>query len=71
MKNLRIIFLVFAFNPPVFADLEQPIQLDAGQITGTSMGSGVQAFLGIPFASPPQLVIYVGGSRSLLFLGLG
>jgi len=53
MKNLRIIFLVFAFNPPVFADLEQPIQLDAGQITGTSMGSGVQAFLGIPFASPP------------------
>ena len=53
MKNLRIILLVFAFNSPVFADLEQPIQLDAGQITGTSMGSGVQAFLGIPFASPP------------------
>ena len=53
MKNLRIILLVFAFNSPVFADLEQPIQLDAGQITGTSMESGVQAFLGIPFASPP------------------
>ncbi len=53
MNNLRIILLVFAFNSPVFADLEQPIQLDAGQITGTSMESGVQAFLGIPFASPP------------------
>ena len=53
MKNLRIILLIFAFNSPVFADLEQPIQLDAGQITGTSMESGVQAFLGIPFASPP------------------
>ena len=53
MKNLRIILLVFAFNSPVFADLEQPIQLDAGQIIGTSMESGVQAFLGIPFASPP------------------
>ena len=53
MKNLRIILLVFVFNSPVFADLEQPIQLDAGQITGTSMESGVQAFLGIPFASPP------------------
>ena len=53
MKNLRIILLIFAFNSAVFADLEQPIQLDAGQITGTSMESGVQAFLGIPFASPP------------------
>jgi para-nitrobenzyl esterase len=53
MKNFRIILLVFAFSSPVLADLEQPIQLDAGQITGKSMESGVQAFLGIPFASPP------------------
>ena len=70
MKNLRIILLIFAFNSPVFADLKQPIQLDAGQITGTSMESGVQAFWAY-HSHPPQLVIYVGGRRSLLFLGLG
>ena len=38
----------------LFAGIQEPIQVDGGQITGTpGWGWGVREYLGIPFASPP------------------
>ena len=33
--------------------IEEPVMLTSGQVVGTALESGVQAFLGIPFAAPP------------------
>lgn len=33
--------------------LAAPIQLDSGFVEGTTLGSGVRAWMGIPFAAPP------------------
>ena len=33
--------------------IEEPVTLTSGQVAGTALESGVQAFLGIPFAAPP------------------
>ena len=35
-----------------------PVSIDSGRVAGTQLGSGVRAYLGIPFAQPP-----VGGGR--------
>ena len=37
----------------IYASLEEPIQLHAGQISGSLLDNGVQAVLGVPFAAPP------------------
>ena len=42
----------FALTSLTFA-IEEPITLTSGQVAGTALESGVQAFLGIPFAAPP------------------
>ena len=42
----------FALTSLTFA-IEEPVTLTSGQVAGTALESGVQAFLGIPFAAPP------------------
>ena len=53
MKKSILTFLLLIINSPIFASIEEPIHLQAGQISGISLDSGVRAFLGIPFAAPP------------------
>ena len=57
----------------IAAAVEEPVQLTQGKITGVQLDSGVQKFLGIPFAAPPvgdlrwkapQAVIPWGGVRA-------
>ena len=53
MKKSILIFLLAVIPASTYASIEEPIQLQAGQISGTSIDNGVQAFLGVPFAAPP------------------
>ena len=48
-------FCVFAFfSGWLFAGIQEPLQVDGGQITGTpGWGWGIREYLGIPFAAPP------------------
>jgi len=58
MKNMlfKASFPLFAtliaFPVSAFA-IEGPIKVESGLLTGVELDSGVQAFLGIPFAKPP------------------
>ena len=53
MKKSILIFLLAVIPALTYASIEEPIQLQAGQISGTLLDNGVQAFLGVPFAAPP------------------
>ena len=53
MKKSVLIFLLAVIPASTYASIEEPIQLQAGQISGTLLDNGVQAFLGVPFAAPP------------------
>ena len=53
MKKSILIFLLAVIPASTYASIEEPIQLQAGQISGTLLANGVQAFLGVPFAAPP------------------
>ena len=53
MKRSILIFLLAVIPASTYASIEEPIQLQAGQISGTLLDNGVQAFLGVPFAAPP------------------
>ena len=48
---LASFFLYFSLT--LAAGLNQPIELSSGKIAGIEIESGVNAFLGIPFAAPP------------------
>ena len=50
--SLRLFIALIAFPGSVFA-IEGPIKVESGLLTGIELDSGVQAFLGIPFAKPP------------------
>ena len=58
MKNklFKVLFRLFstlvALPISAFA-IEGPIRVENGLLTGIELDSGVQAFLGIPFAKPP------------------
>jgi para-nitrobenzyl esterase len=49
MKRL-IALLAVILGPPVAA---QTVAIDTGQLEGKTLGSGVRAWLGVPFAAPP------------------
>ena len=53
MKKSILIFLLAVIPASTYASIEEPIQLQAGQISGILLDNGVQAFLGVPFAAPP------------------
>ena len=50
--SLRLFIALIAFPVSLFA-IEGPIKVESGLLTGIELDSGVQAFLGIPFAKPP------------------
>ena len=52
VSKLVILWLTFSANVG-FSEIEEPVQITSGEITGTLLESGVQAFLGIPYAAPP------------------
>lgn len=47
---LAALSLLAAANP---AAAEEPIAIEGGQIDGVTLASGVEAWLGVPFAAPP------------------
>lgn len=50
MIRKLIAALLLAATPPAFAE---PIAVDGGRIEGVTLPSGVEAWLGVPFAAPP------------------
>ena len=52
VSKLVILWLTFSASVG-FSAIEEPVQITSGEITGTILESGVQAFLGIPYAAPP------------------
>ena len=50
MIRKLIAALLLAAAPPALAE---PIAVDGGQIEGVTLASGVEAWLGVPFAAPP------------------
>ena len=46
MKKSILIFLLAVIPASTYASIEEPIQLQAGQISGTLLDNGVQSFFG-------------------------
>ena len=64
MKKSILIFLLAVIPASTYASIEEPIQLQAGQISGTLLDNGVQAFLGCPLLLR-QLETFAGDPLSL------
>ena len=52
MKN-SIIVLMLLMASSVFSAIDEPVQISTGKISGITLDTGVQAFLGIPYAAAP------------------
>ena len=52
MKNFIIVF-IFLVTSSVFAAIDEPVEISTGKISGITLDTGVQAFLGIPYAAAP------------------
>ena len=54
MKQIHLVYLASALliTSEAFA-VDEPVSLTHGQVSGVTLDSGVQEFLGIPFAAPP------------------
>ena len=52
MKSL-INLLTLLVTSSVLAEINEPIEISSGKISGITLDTGVQAFLGIPYAAAP------------------
>ena len=52
-KTLASIITLVFLGSSLAVAIEEPVQITSGEITGTLLDSGVQAFLGIPYAAAP------------------
>ena len=52
-KTLASIITLVFLGSGLAVAIEEPVQITSGEITGTLLDSGVQAFLGIPYAAAP------------------
>ena len=52
MKSL-INLLTLLVTSSVLAEISEPIEISSGKISGITLDTGVQAFLGIPYAAAP------------------
>ena len=54
IKKALVLVITFVFmGSGLVAAIEEPVKLTSGEITGTLVDNGVQAFLGIPYAAAP------------------
>lgn len=53
IRKMLALLTTFMFATNAFSEIEVPVEITSGKISGTLLESGVQAFLGIPFAAPP------------------
>jgi len=54
IKKALVLVITFVFmGSGLVAAIEEPVNLTSGEITGTLVDDGVQAFLGIPYAAAP------------------
>lgn len=52
MKNFISVFMMFIACSAT-ASIDEPLEISSGKITGLTLDSGTQAFLGIPYAAAP------------------
>ena len=54
IKKALVLVIAFAFmGSGMVVAIEEPVELTSGEITGTLLDNGIQAFLGIPYAAAP------------------
>ena len=54
IKKALVLVIAFAFmGSGLVVAIEEPVELTSGEITGTLLDNGIQAFLGIPYAAAP------------------
>ena len=53
IRKVSVILATILITTNSFSQIEEPIEITSGKISGTILENGVQAFLGVPFAAPP------------------
>ena len=53
IRKMLALLTTFIFATNAVSEIEEPVEITSGKISGMLLESGVQAFLGIPFAAPP------------------